>query len=76
MVQQRAEDSRDFEPLCVEEEGAVQPQSPPHADAAAAAVSAAAQRAQRNKWLAAAVVGWVVLLLFVRAQHAPRFKRK
>ena len=63
MVHQRV-NSRDFEPLCVEEAG-VQPQSPPHAPDAAAA---AAARAQRNKWLAAAVVGWVVLLLFVRAR--------
>lgn len=63
MVSQRAEDSRDFEPLCVEESGAP-PQSPPHSlDAAAAA---AAARAQRNKWLAAAAVGWIVLLIFVR----------
>ena len=68
MVHHRA-NSRDFEPLCVEEDA--QPQSPPHLAPPDAAAAAAAQRAQRHKWIAAAVVGWAVLMLFVRA-HAAR----
>ena len=65
MAPQRV-DSRDFEPLC-EEEGHPQTPPAPRVSTADAAAASAAARAQRNKWLAAALVGWVVLILFVRA---------
>jgi hypothetical protein len=65
MAPQRV-DSRDFEQLAEEEDGHPQNPPAPRTSESGAAASAAA-RAQRNKWLAAAVIGWAVLLIFVRA---------
>ena len=59
--------SRDFEQLA-EEDGHPQSQSPPAPRTSESGAAAAAARAQRNKWLAAAVVGWAVLLIFVRCR--------